>query len=322
MVLERGMGARAIARELDAKGVPTPHGGRRWARTTTRKIVTNMTAVYAGRGHYNTLKRQGKTLRPRPESERIAVAFPRIISDDDALQVSERFRKISELSEGKTKREYLLRRLMFCGECGRRLGAWPIRGEGYYRCSGKDRSVADPPCGSRSIRASYVEALAWAQVVALLRDPAMILEEARKWRDSRMSDRDELEMRLARIDAAIQKIPAERQRAITGYVKGWLAEEDAKRQVQDLDRERGRLEDERRQIASRLSLEQADEAQSALLESIVQRSGRRLERLTYKERFDLIHSFVERVTVHKDGRVEIRAFIPIPERGVVRDITC
>src|SRR5262245_27026417 len=69
---------------------------------------------------------------------------------------------------------YLLRSLLVCGRCERRLiGSWTTQG-GRYGCAARYPRYAPGACDGRSIMAQSVEAVVWDHVKALLADPAVL----------------------------------------------------------------------------------------------------------------------------------------------------
>ncbi len=134
-----GHSPRAIARQLNAEGIPGP-GARPWGDTTIRGQAERGTgilnnALYVGRLEWNRCSyvkdpRTGKRVaRPNPQAkwERAAVPHLRII--DDALWNTVKARQEEvRLAVGRDaggnalnrahRRKYLLSELLVCGSCG------------------------------------------------------------------------------------------------------------------------------------------------------------------------------------------------------------
>jgi len=125
--LARSHSAVAIARHLDAEGVPSYRGGT-WADSTILDILRNTT--YRGEASYG--KSGGDT---------IAIPCPAIVSEaawhaaQDALAQRRRSERRSRLAEDP----YTLRSRLTCAYCGRTLACVPINGHRYYQCLGSDR---------------------------------------------------------------------------------------------------------------------------------------------------------------------------------------
>ena len=128
---------------------------------------------------------------------------------------------------------------------------------------------------------------------------------------NRVSDRDELEMRLGGVESALGKIEDKRERMLTLHREGEITHPELVAHLGTIRRDRDRLLEEQRSLQSRLSMTMATEARTAQLETAVARVGRRLIYLTFEEKFQLVHAFVDRVIVHPDGGTEICTFIPV-----------
>jgi len=309
LLVTQGMSTREIARTLTRRGIPSPRRRGRWGRSTVARILRN--TAYAGRAFYNRRRRTGKggAVRFRPEEDWIAIPVPSIVSDAVFAQAQERLQRNAAFASRNARRfDYLLRGIVRC-ECGRPLYGVPIKGKAYYRCATKDRTSSPSPCPARSVRADELESLVWGQVVQAISDPERVRAEARRLRESQVTQRDELLMRLEHVRAALARIPEERQTALTAFRKGWASEADLTSQMEAIRDEQKALEEERRDLEMRLDAQTADEAQASRLEAVLARFGKRLDRLTLKERFEVVHGFVERVTVHGDGRVDLALYV-------------
>jgi DNA invertase Pin-like site-specific DNA recombinase len=148
-----GESPRAIAKTLNAEGVPGP-GGRPWGDTTIRGQVDRGTgllnnAVYVGRLEWNRcgyLKdpRTGKRVaRPNPMDKWEVVTVPELRIVDDELWEKVKARQsdvrieIGRDAGGNAlnrahRRRYLLSGLLECGACG---GGYTIVGPDHYGCA-------------------------------------------------------------------------------------------------------------------------------------------------------------------------------------------
>jgi site-specific DNA recombinase len=319
-MLISGKGSRAIAQTLTDRGIPSPRRKQRaWARSTILRIVTN--PAYAGRAAYNRRQRHGTVLRGRPEADWISVPVPRIVADDVFRQAQDALRHNTILAPRNQRQPYLLKGLVRCGVCGRTMSGVPHHGVRYHRCNGRSRLVSDPPCSTPAVRAEVLEALVWGQLKTLLRQPDLILAAARRRRESQLTDRDEVAMRLDGVRNSLQQVPLERERVLTAYREGWATSEEARAQLAQLDRKRANLTEDQHTLESRLSIRTASEEQAERLEAIVAKVRRRLEHLSFVERFEVLHAFIHRVVVSPDGDVELHAFVPLSDKGS-DDIQC
>ena len=148
-----GVSPRAIAKQLNAQGIPGP-GGREWRDTTIRGQVDRGTgilnnALYVGRIEWNRCSyvkdpRTGKKVaRPNPPEQWEIVPVPelRIVSDElwDAVKARQAEVRIvmtrdadGNALNGAHRRKYLLSGLLECGVCG---GGFTIIDAANYGCA-------------------------------------------------------------------------------------------------------------------------------------------------------------------------------------------
>ena len=84
MCVRDGMGARAIARQLNAKGVPLPKAGRRWWDGQVNRMLNNETykgTWWYGKARYVSTD-DGVRVHEQPQEEWIAVPFPPLVDDE------------------------------------------------------------------------------------------------------------------------------------------------------------------------------------------------------------------------------------------------
>lgn len=173
--VEDGLSCYAIEKLLREQGVPTRKGkALGWYQSTIGDILRD--TVYKGLGYYNRTKRVDakkpvggmgfKDLRPgnlrshaeRPREEWIPVDVPAIVDPETWEFAQEQLRRNRERARrNNTKHHYLLRSLLVCGECGKRMIGWWIKNGGRYVCA--DRYPRHEPwaCDGRSVMAREVE---------------------------------------------------------------------------------------------------------------------------------------------------------------------
>ena len=244
-----GISPRAIARRLNAEGVPGP-SGKLWTDSTIRGHAKRGTGfinneLYIGRLVWNRLRYlknpdTGKWVsRLNPPEEWIVTEVPELRIVDDALwqavkarqgELTEKFANVIEAVRnananrlnGVRRPRHLLSGLLECGVCG---GPYAMRGQDRYGCS---NHVMTGSCANgRGIARTVLE----ERVLAGLRDRLMAPEEAaeairayteetnrlnRARRASGANDRKELagvEKKIAAMIAVIED---------GGYVRGMV----------------------------------------------------------------------------------------------------
>ncbi len=116
---------------------------------------------------------QGRTRRP--QTAWIPVRVPALIDPEtwDRAQ-AQLIRNRERAQRHNTPHPYLLRSLLVCGRCGRRLvGTWSAQG-GRDICALRYPRSRPGACTGRSLSATILEAGVWEHVKALLSDPAVL----------------------------------------------------------------------------------------------------------------------------------------------------
>jgi len=222
-----------LARWLAAAGAVTRTGKHRWDRSVIWGMLRN--PAYAGRAVFgktqviqaqpglNRIARlQGRTTpRPvktvdRPREEWTEIPVPAIVDQDTFARVQQRLADNKRFATRGSKAPSLLQGLAACSACGYgyyRSHATTTAGNKiyYYRCLGSDnyRYEGGRICGSKPVRADYLDTVVWDHITALLADPALIRTEiGRRLEQARTSDpvtrqRQQLELALAKAGASI-----------------------------------------------------------------------------------------------------------------------
>ncbi|MCA1837337.1 MAG: recombinase family protein [Actinobacteria bacterium] len=188
-LVEEELTSSAIAKRLGERGVPRPKGGdpSGWAQSTVSDMLTN--PFYKGVGYYNRTKKvdatqpwmqksykdrrpgnlTSKTLRPKEEWIRVRV--PAIIDPEMWDLAQEQLKKNGQRAQRNNKKHsYLLRGLLVCGRCGRRMmGRWGKPG-GYYVCKFRYPKSAPGSCEGRMVMTKEIELVVWEYVKGLLSD--------------------------------------------------------------------------------------------------------------------------------------------------------
>ena len=148
-----------------------------------------------------------------------------------------------------------------------------------------------------------------------LQSPEVMLEEVRKQRESRVSEQDELTMRLGYVEKALADIPRERERAQSLYREGYATIDELRAQIAAVDQKHAHFANERESILARLGTRSVEETHAVRLEQAFVRLWSRLRQLTEAERFNAIHAVVSRIVVHRNREVEIDACVPLSAGG-------
>lgn len=240
-LVEEQLSSYAIQQRLTDQGLPTRgHNAQGWAQSSVIHILRN--PLYKGEAWYNRtqaadtrrprLQTGLKDLRPgnrrsrtlRPPDDWIPVRVPAIIDADLWQMAQEQLaHNRARATRHNTHHEYLLRGLLVCGRCGRRLvGAWTAISHGRYICSARYPRSAPWSCDGRSGSAALVERQVWDYIKGLLAAPDVLQARYQESRgDPAVVGRDERER--ARLERQEQTLEHEVQRLIDAYQIGAIA---------------------------------------------------------------------------------------------------
>jgi hypothetical protein len=318
-----------LARRLTDLGVPTPRGGPRWNTASMRGILrnpsyagralSNRTQVAPARGRKSAMLPAGPGVShaPRPEPEWITVPVPPIVSEQTFAQVQAKLDANQQGAARNTRHEYLLRTLISCGAC--RLGCTgrqTAAGYRYYLCRGRTdplRVAQGQRCTARYIPAAQLDELVWADLCALLTDPAQVTRALARAQGGAWLPQ-ELQARQATIGQALGQLDRQQQRLLDAYLAEVVTLPELDRKRQDLDRRRDTLLTQQRQLdaAARQKLELGAVADG--IDAFCQTIRTGLATATFAQRRQLAELLIDRVVV-TDGQVEIRYVLPTSPDG-------
>ena len=318
-----------LARRLTDLGVPAPRGGPRWNTASVRGILrnpayagralSNRTQVAPARGRKSAMLPAGPGVShaPRPPQDWIAVPVPPVVSEETFAQVQAKLDANQQGAARNTRHEYLLRALISCGAC--RLGCTgrqTAAGYRYYLCRGRTdplRVAQGQRCTARYIPAGQLDELVWADLCALLTDPAQVTRALARAQGGAWLPQ-ELQARQATIGQALGQLERQQQRLLDAYLAEVIALAELERKRQDLDRRRGTLLAQQRQLdaAARQKLELG--AVAGGIEAFCQTVRAGLATATFEQRRLLAELLIDRVII-TDGQVEIRYVLPTSPDG-------
>src|SRR5829696_6780220 len=259
----------------------------------------------------------GQSHAPRPQEDWIAVAVPQIVAEETFARVQAKLDTNQQTAARNTRHEYLLRALVSCGVCQlsctlRRTQA----GYRYYLCRGRTdalRVAQGQRCGARYIPAGQLDELVWADLCALLADPAQVSHALQRARGGAWLPQ-QLQARQATIRQALGQLERQQQRLLDAYLAEvvGLAELDRKRQ--ELDRRRATLAAQQRQLDAVAEQRLELRAVADGIEAFCQTVHAGLATATFAQRRLLVELLIDRVVV-TDGEVEIRYVLPTSPDG-------
>ena len=310
---------RGIADYLNALGVPCASNGvdhraspsasvARWRAGRVRNLL--ISTVYKGQHVY------GKRSRNQKRAP-IVRAVPAIVSEAVWQQAQATLQHNYRFGARHCRHAYLLRGLVKCGLCGLTYIGMTVRGrsgrqESYYRCNGKHDTrgvygAMGQRCPSKDVQAGWLEQAVWEEIEGMLRRPEGVLARLRRRLAQEQRDLAGQRVQVVRLRQALAEKGAERDRVLSLYRKGHIAEETVERQMQQIAQEEDTLRGELSELSIRLEGAGTEAAQLAAARTALETLGARLaEPLSWESRRQLVESLVEGVRVNTRGEAQER----------------
>jgi site-specific DNA recombinase len=252
----------------------------------------------------------------RPKEEWITVEVPSLVPIELFEAVQRKLTTNADLSKRNTKREYLLSGILYCSQCGGRMGGHATHDVLYYRCYRKydpDRVPLDPsgeprPCSCPEVKADIIEPVVWDTICNLIRDPDFLIQELHKRNTDNSQTKEILERELKLCQARLKAIPDEQKRLVEGYRKGLYADFMMREDMDLIQKEQGELEKRKSELERQLAQRQLTESQEARIRSFAEKISSGLDTLDFAGRQELLRLLVEKV-IFNGQVVEIQTII-------------
>ena len=325
-LVEEELTSYAIAKRLRERMVPTRKNSKLgWAQSTVIEILKDPT--YKGEAYYNRTRatdakrpRMGrgyKDLRPgngrgraqRPREEWIPVRIAAIVDPETWDLAQEQLEKNRQrATRNNKKHRYLLRSLLVCGRCGRRMiGMWDKKG-GRYVCSMRYPRHRLYSCDGRTVAIEKVEPYVWEYLKELLSEPGLLkirYEEGKG--DPAVESKEEREKE--RISRKLKALDKEIGRLIDAYQAEVIELEELKERRQRIE-EHGRMLKER---LAEIKVQRADrERELRLLRGLEEFCASvrdALEEPSFETRQQVLRLVVDRIVV-EESKIVVHHVVP------------
>jgi site-specific DNA recombinase len=220
--LVEGASVRGITKRLNTQGMKPRRGGR-WNTSSVRKILTAET--YAGTAFYDRRHYPDgpRTAVFRDAEHWITIKVPAIISRATWDRARAQFkRNLTIMSGHPGHRTYLLKGLVVCGGCGRRVHGIPSHGRRVYRCAGRNRVLYGDSCNARVRSAEQIEMVVWDAVTGVLRDPDELLVTVKTKKAALNAERVDASTELAERRRRLDRVQREQKKLLDLYLADHL----------------------------------------------------------------------------------------------------
>ena len=324
-----GLRLRQVSLRLAERGIK-PRLGKRWGQSTLAGIVHN--SVYIGRAHHQKYesiepkqprdnrryRRRLKTsYRRRPEHEWIAVSVPAIVDEALFMKAQQKLLDNRRQTAGQAKHPYLLRGLLYCDVCGRKMWGFGTdfgkhSERRYYTCNAHDRLAAryDQKCPRRPVRADDIEQVVWEDLARWLQEPEQLATQLEAQRDNVRTVLEAHAAEQRRLTRELRSVTQAIARLVDAYQVGAIS-------VEELRGRRDRLEESRQQCQARIA--QTDQqheralAQRRVVDELRElkiRLHSGLERCSWEDRREIVSMLVDKVEV-ADAKLRVHYIVPL-----------
>jgi site-specific DNA recombinase len=327
--VEESISTYKIAKRLNLMGIRPRKGGKGWAPATIRLILANET--YIGKAHYNRRfgvepkkprnsmvyrKYEHTSAKFRPKSEWIEIEVPAIIDEDTFRRAKEQLKKNTWWSSrNNTKHQYLLRRLIRCGECGYKMtGIFNVK-YAYYKCrKGRDlvETHRETKCTSRAVRQEPLDKLVWQKITELLENPELIIDQYKRQKDIALISGTQKQ--IQKLEQQIQGYDKQIQRLIDAYQTEIITLKDLENRKSSIEQKRSRLQEQIRNLKAAQKNKIDQEKIFENIEAFCDAVRRGIEDANFEDRRKIIELLVEEVVV-TNGKVEIAHIVPLEKKG-------
>jgi site-specific DNA recombinase len=302
-----------VAERLNARRIPIAHikhghkwrGSSTWLPRTIAAIVHN--PVYRGEHVFRRLSKKGG---PQEYQYAVPALVPAALWQRAQQVIAANWHHKRTTSH----REYLLRGLARCGRCGFGMSGQSVRkvSKGkdswyfLYRCHGKHTAMIwlHGRCPSRFVPALKLEQIVWDELTRWIVDGTSLDTALTQALKGARGERDQMQHRVAKMRARLERLETERQRVIAWCRQGVIDERDLERQLTDVTHERQTLQQTVAALEQHLSRDADPHAALAHLHAHLARFQRavRTGTLSPTDKRKIIESLVTEVRVFGTAR--------------------
>lgn len=300
---------------LGVRGVPFP-------TSSVKFILRN--PIYCGKTYaFTTTVKDGKKVkRPREEWIELPSATPAIIEPWLWESVQKQMRRNSELSRRNQRREYLLTGFVKCKRCGRSYSPVAVhKTRRAYRCLGRSRFVADPPCRNKQWSQRKLESLVLREFLTKLLAPHNL---GRLYACNKIMEADlnqHLDDRLELAQVRLTELDKAQERLDRLYLYTQMSDERFARHIDHIKEQRSKIEKEIAELEARQKQDYATHSMLEFLQSnlaFIEAFARQACEQSTAERRRLME--ILRVTVWIDGdNVEVEGYL-LNDQPTAREI--
>jgi site-specific DNA recombinase len=284
----RGISTIEIARRLNDSGVQTTFSkvsrqGKKyfWHAGTIWEILKN--PLYKGDYKYGDA----------------STKIPGIIPTEKWQAVQDALRSNCSSAGRNTKRFYLLRGLLTCKRCGRRLFGRtnPRRKTHTYNCLSKRPDPHPRFCGLRNIPIDIINKLVWDETVNIVMHWEDVKKKIRKQLKETGNKAEGIEVEIRSTERKIAGADQQISRIVELYARGTIPAEDLDRNVKETSARRDSLKTKLSELQLQLANEGQKEFELDYIRDYIDSLKKRIDTFTEQEQYDLLHTIIDKIIV-------------------------
>ena len=217
-----------------------------------------------------------------------------------------------------TRRLYLLRGLLTCKKCGKRLYGLikPSRGMRCYCCLSKRPDPFKRFCGLKNIPLDKLNNLVWERVKELIKNSKLIKQLLEKNRIMGQAGDVLLGVQKDKLEQAIEQKGEEISNLLRLYGKSKsLSVKELDEGIEKVKDEKVELEEQLEAVNSGIRDMATSKDNMLKVEGMMQRLSRKINRFNDQEKYDLLHLIINKIIIDYDKdrghSIEIELGIPI-----------
>jgi site-specific DNA recombinase len=316
LVADDGLSLRAVCARLQGRKLLT-RSGKEWMTATLSKMLRN--PIYVGRAYhqkYESVEPQHRvqpgryhrnaksSQRKRPVEQWLEVKVPALVSEATFERASERLGANRRRTAGQSHHPYLLRGLLVCSLCGRKMTARTLDAgksaeRGYYSCNlrGRHNALDVRRCEQRMVRGEDIDAAVWADLASWLQEPKQLSAQLAAQQEQVRTVADAVDSERKRVGRELQRAEESWKRLLDGYEAGLVSLDEARARQDRIREQRERLEEQREQLGARSAWVGNQQNVVTHLEELRERLARGAERCSWADKRRIVELLVEKVEV-------------------------
>lgn len=275
----------------DGKGKRTKNITGKWRSSSIQRILNSTT--YKGIHFY------GK--RGTRRKEPILRKVPAIISEDiwARAQIVKKENVILSMRNAKV-RDYLLRGLIKCGECGKTYyGISYKQRNSVYACSGKrgdNKKIMHIKCENLNVNADMIEEEVWNECLNIVKNYDKYIEDLKQKDETKDIKKDELD--LQKLENELNNTRNEKNDILKLYRKKIITDDELNEQLEDIRKEENRTQNLINVLKQKNKYRENEDTLINEMSDKLKYYNKRIDSLTFKDKYDIIHMLVKKILVN------------------------